>query len=143
MTYSEKLRDPRWQRKRLEIMQRDEFACRACGNKENTLNVHHLEYSGNPWDAENDSLVTLCQNCHADAETVKKLKNVINDGFLHAALMQASYWLMNTRGKSGSFFRGGDFIIMASDGCNNREKITKVIERLQAALARKLSDDET
>lgn len=44
MTYYEMLKDPRWQKKRLEIMERDEFACRDCGDKESTLNVHHTYY---------------------------------------------------------------------------------------------------
>jgi hypothetical protein len=64
MKYSEKLKDPRWQRRRLEIMQRDEFACLCCGDTEKTLNVHHKQYHGNPWDAPHDSLETLCEDCH-------------------------------------------------------------------------------
>jgi len=69
LTYSEKLKDPRWQRKRLEIMQRDDFACRHCGNKEKTLNVHHLSYKAKTdvWDYEPDNLVTLCEICHENA----------------------------------------------------------------------------
>lgn len=64
--YAEKLRDPRWQKKRLEIMQRDEFTCQACDSKEKTLNVHHCYYKkgADPWDYENESLVTLCEECH-------------------------------------------------------------------------------
>ncbi len=42
MKYSEKLKDPRWQKKRLEIFQRDEFHCQQCGDGENTLCVHYL-----------------------------------------------------------------------------------------------------
>ena len=64
MTYSEKLRDPRWQKKRLLIMKRDKFKCLLCGDKKTTLNVHHLKYTGNPWEAENENLQTLCQECH-------------------------------------------------------------------------------
>jgi len=64
MKYSEKLRDPRWQRKRLEVMERDKFTCLACGDRESTLNVHHLQYHGEPWEAEMDELETLCETCH-------------------------------------------------------------------------------
>lgn len=73
-TYAEKLRDPRWQKKRLEIMQRDDFACQWCGDKESTLNIHHKRYlSGkNPWEYENDLLVTYCQYCHSIVEDNKK-----------------------------------------------------------------------
>jgi hypothetical protein len=64
MTYSEKLKDPRWQKKRLEIMQRDNFTCQICGDKESTLHVHHYDYMGDPWEIENRCLKTLCENCH-------------------------------------------------------------------------------
>ncbi len=63
--YSEKLRDPRWQRKRLEVMERDKWKCVACGAAEETLNVNHLRYHGDPWDAPLDELETLCEPCHA------------------------------------------------------------------------------
>ena len=64
--YSEKLRNPLWQKKRLEILERDEWQCQACGDKNNTLMVHHLLYKKNkePWDIENSSLITLCESCH-------------------------------------------------------------------------------
>jgi hypothetical protein len=72
-SYSEKLKDPRWQRKRLEIMERDEFTCRYCRSKENTLNVHHRHYrkGAEPWDYDDNCFVTLCQNCHEQAEILK------------------------------------------------------------------------
>lgn len=63
--YAEKLRDPRWQKKRLEILARDGWECKWCGDKESTLHVHHLWYTKNdPWDAEDVSLITLCESCH-------------------------------------------------------------------------------
>lgn len=73
-TYSEKLRDPRWQKKRLEIMERDGFKCRACGSGTDTLNVHHLYYDkgASPWEYENDALITLCESCHENVEAKKK-----------------------------------------------------------------------
>lgn len=65
-SYSEKLKDPRWQKKRLEILQRDDFKCLCCGEKEKTLHVHHFQedYSIEPWGHDNISLVTLCEDCH-------------------------------------------------------------------------------
>lgn len=66
MTYREKLLDPRWQKKRLYVLERDEFACQYCGDTEKALHVHHLAYSDtrNPWDVEYVSLITLCSDCH-------------------------------------------------------------------------------
>lgn len=65
-TYSEKLKDPRWQKKRLEILSRDEFSCYWCGDKKTTLHVHHEVYMGNnPWDTPDECLTTLCEDCHS------------------------------------------------------------------------------
>lgn len=66
--YSQKLRDPRWQKMRLEIMGRDKFSCRLCGDDKSTLNVHHLYYErgADPWDYHEQSLVTLCEACHEE-----------------------------------------------------------------------------
>lgn len=66
MTYSEKLKDPRWQKKRLEILHRDDFRCVSCTCNHDTLHVHHLCYVPNtpPWGYDNDDLITLCESCH-------------------------------------------------------------------------------
>lgn len=63
--YGVKLQDPRWQKKRLEILDRDGFACQLCKDKESTLHVHHLKYIGdNPWDTPDSLLITVCEACH-------------------------------------------------------------------------------
>ena len=64
--YFEKLRDPRWQKKRLEILNRDGFACRECHAKNRPLHVHHLFYQGPPWRTPNFGLLTLCEDCHEE-----------------------------------------------------------------------------
>lgn len=72
--YSELLKDPRWQKKRLEIMQRDNFTCQACFSTTKTLHIHHLAYDGAyPWETPDDKLVTLCEFCHKRAENTKEL----------------------------------------------------------------------
>jgi hypothetical protein len=76
--YSSLLRDPRWQRKRLAILNRDSWQCQKCGDKESTLHVHHLSYvSGRkPWEYEDDMLLTLCESCHEyETETRKDYEN--------------------------------------------------------------------
>lgn len=70
-TYAEKLRHPKWQEKRLRIFERDGFQCVYCKDKETTLHVHHKKYHGNPWECENDYLVTLCEMCHDVVEMIK------------------------------------------------------------------------
>jgi hypothetical protein len=65
-TYSDKLKDPRWQKKRLEILERDGWACRQCGDDKNTLHVHHVRYlpKREPWDYPSEMLMALCADCH-------------------------------------------------------------------------------
>ncbi len=74
ISYSEKLLDPRWQKKRLEVFQRENFTCQFCGEKEKTLHVHHLCYSEtrNPWDVDDYALMCLCTDCHS----IGHLKNL-------------------------------------------------------------------
>lgn len=64
--YVAALRDPRWQRKRLEIMERDGFRCRECKTNDVELQVHHKRYKRNakPWEHEDSIMVTLCRPCH-------------------------------------------------------------------------------
>lgn len=78
MDYQEKLKDPRWQKKRLEILNRDSFTCKRCDNKEKPLHVHHIFYSKktDPWEIDNGFLITLCEDCHDED---KKLGCIVGD----------------------------------------------------------------
>ena len=81
MKYADQIKDPRWQKKRLEILKRDEFTCQQCGNKELTLHVHHKHYNKGAkiWEYENWELTTLCENCHSEKHNKKE---IINNFFL-------------------------------------------------------------
>lgn len=74
ISYSDKLKDPRWQRRRLKILERDNWACVSCHIDNETLNVHHLKYhpSGNPWEVEDRHLITLCEDCHKEEHSSRK-----------------------------------------------------------------------
>lgn len=65
-SYFEMLRDPRWQRRRLQIMELAEFKCEHCESGEKTLNVHHKLYrkGAAPWEYEDHELQCLCEDCH-------------------------------------------------------------------------------
>ncbi len=85
-TYIEKLRDPRWQRKRLLIFERDNWTCRSCNRSDISLQIHHLKYlPGNePWEYEDYLLVTYCEVCHETEHLIgdqihKSLLELIND----------------------------------------------------------------
>ena len=70
-TYSEKLNDPRWQKKRLEVMDRDNFMCNTCFSTIKSLHVHHAYYEKgkNPWEYPSEALTTQCESCHEKMET--------------------------------------------------------------------------
>lgn len=71
--YNIQLLDPRWQKKRLKIMERDGFACRSCSATHKTLHVHHNYYSEGraPWEYRDSALFTLCDECHKEEELSK------------------------------------------------------------------------
>lgn len=85
--YIELLRDPRWQKKRLQVMERDGFECTNCGDTKTTLNVHHLRYTGKPWEAHLADLTTLCEVCHKrTTDLVRRAKDVVG------ALTEPALW---------------------------------------------------
>lgn len=67
--YAALLCRPEWQRKRLEIMDRDGYRCVQCkslGEPGNYLQVDHKHYVSGafPWEAPNRYLQTVCRRCH-------------------------------------------------------------------------------
>lgn len=72
--YTELLSNPQWQKKRLKIMERDNFCCVNCGDDRTTLNVHHKKYitGKKPWEYKDEDLITLCITCHSIIESKKK-----------------------------------------------------------------------
>jgi len=94
MNYSEKLKDPRWQKKRLEIFERDGWTCQECKNTKITLHVHHLIYKSgcDPWEYESSELITLCEDCHQEEREEREnqerlLLGVLKrKGFIHSDL---------------------------------------------------------
>lgn len=72
--YQQKLLDPRWQKKRLTILNRDKWACKYCKDTDSTLHVHHLKYTGEPWEAPDSDLVSCCEDCHFIIEDLKDLE---------------------------------------------------------------------
>ena len=66
--YRDWLKDWRWEERRLELLDRDNYECQCCGATadEALLQVHHRYYEEGllPWDYPDAALVTLCEDCH-------------------------------------------------------------------------------
>jgi 5-methylcytosine-specific restriction endonuclease McrA len=77
-SYWQLLRDPRWQRMRLEVMERANFECEICGGADDTLNVHHKIYrkGAAPWEYQAHELQCLCEGCH---ETFHDLSQILKE----------------------------------------------------------------
>jgi hypothetical protein len=93
--FFDQYKDPRWQKKRLQIMERDEFMCQNCFDSESTLNVHHKYYihGKSPWEYSNELLITLCEGCHEWEEDKKYIildftKVLLSEGYSASELVQ-------------------------------------------------------
>ena len=69
-SYAEKLKDQRWQKKRLELLEAAGWKCQheVCNHVDEkpTLHVHHKIYlkSIDPWDYDDWAYLVLCESCH-------------------------------------------------------------------------------
>src|SRR6185312_12685731 len=96
-TYSRKLSNPLWQRKRLDVFNRDSFACTNCGRSDIELQVHHYDYikGVEPWEYPMDMLTTLCADCHTiETKRPKHESYLLNSlrmkGFLVSDILRLS-----------------------------------------------------
>ncbi len=74
--YAEALQSPKWQKVRLRIFERDEYTCQCCDATDKTLTIHHTyyEYGLEPWEYPDDSLHTLCKECHKKYQELYRLQ---------------------------------------------------------------------
>lgn len=72
--YMEQLRDPRWQRVRLGVLERANWRCEGCGVSDENLQIHHGYYEREalPWEYPEKALFVLCDGCHERAEAERK-----------------------------------------------------------------------
>jgi 5-methylcytosine-specific restriction endonuclease McrA len=89
--YFQKYRDPRWKKKRLEIIERDKGICQYCDYKVEAPEVHHKMYCGDPWETPNKYLVTLCEDCHYRVtkynKEIKKILSSLDPDRVQVALL--------------------------------------------------------
>lgn len=74
MAYTDLLKKPQWQKKRLEVMNLHDWKCLQCGDTESMLTVHHKYYDKRlmPWEYPIEAYETLCYHCHNDWHNVEK-----------------------------------------------------------------------
>lgn len=75
MTYREQLLHPNWQKKRLEMLEAAGWECSSCGNKDQTLHVHHRQYMKGrmAWEYSEGELEVLCEDCHQHEHATDEL----------------------------------------------------------------------
>lgn len=80
-SYADKLKNPLWQKKRLEILDRDNFKCVHCESQDRELHVHlKYDFKKEIWELDNDCYETVCKLCHEQITDVNnRFKNAISD----------------------------------------------------------------
>jgi len=83
MSYYEQLEDPRWQKTRLKIFERDKWCCLECKAVDKTLCCHHICYIKDlkVWKYPDRFLKTLCRDCN---------KKIGNNVFIFNSLGEAN-----------------------------------------------------
>jgi hypothetical protein len=74
-SYAEQLRDPRWQKRRLEMLATAGWKCSLCGDAETTLHVHHKHYMKGrlAWEYDDEYLAVLCEPCHEREHAIEEV----------------------------------------------------------------------
>jgi|SRR5579864_9673791 len=98
MIYADLLRSPHWQRKRLKICERDNWTCLRCLDTERELQVHHTFYDGRkPWDYPDESMKTLCVDCHALITDLQKCLKAKKKRIVNPETMTIVVWEAKAR----------------------------------------------
>lgn len=103
--YSDLLKSPEWQKKRLKLLEAANWECQVCGSGKKQLQVHHRTYKKGaaPWEYDDRDFSVLCDDHHAAVTWEKKrLAEVLDEyerlnlpllaviGYVGAAVSSAS-----------------------------------------------------
>ena len=69
------------------ILNRDNYTCQICGEKDTRLEIHHIQYRSKGGSNRMDNLVTLCQECHGKIHSGELDFNKHVKSFKHASHM--------------------------------------------------------
>jgi hypothetical protein len=105
-SYSKKLGNPLWQRRRLEVFNRDNFTCTHCGSDKKELQVHHLDYIPGiePWEYPLDMLTTLCIDCHAAENGRQRHENYLLNSLKMKGFLVGDIIRLSTKLDTDPFF---------------------------------------
>ena len=81
MNYAQQIKHPSWQKKRLDVLEQNEFKCQECGASEEELHVHHPVYRRGAmiWQYETEELQCLCHKCHKESHAIdEQLKQALS-----------------------------------------------------------------
>lgn len=110
MSYLELLKDPRWQKRRLEILERDGWECQNCGGKDKTLHVHHKRYRGKPWETRANKLKIRTPSLAKFKRLQRRLGLVTYEC---VGLLETLWWVTAQNAPQGDIGRLGDEEIAA------------------------------
>lgn len=81
MSYSDRLKNPRWTTKSARLKSEADYICNDCRHQfpEKKLNTHHCwyEYGKEPWDYPDDCFLVLCKDCHGVRQKVQNSALVV------------------------------------------------------------------
>ncbi len=99
--YRQLLKDPRWQRRRLEKFLSAGWVCERCGAADRTLHIHHKRYrrGAKPWEYEVSELECLCELCHQREHASAPNLDLSGLGRLDALLYVAETFGLNDQQK--------------------------------------------
>jgi len=82
--YAEQIKSPKWQKKRLEILNLHGFKCEDCGSETKTLNVHHRFYlkGRKIYEYDNDVFQVLCEECHSKIHEKKESEKTFPKNYI-------------------------------------------------------------
>jgi hypothetical protein len=142
MAYADLLKDPRWQRLRLEVMDRAGFKCELCGNGKLELNIHHKRYraGAKPWEYELPELLCICLDCHQKLHGITpEAAPAVNIEMGISRYDKSLLIFMLSCPEESSFLEASDFddpTVYESKGISDKYPVPDVLELKAGDIAR-------
>lgn len=135
-----------WYETSKRIKARDHNTCQMCGRNDVPLSVHHLYYGhgGDIFDVPDESLITLCEDCHEAQKEYREMQNSLLDDLRSCYTDFELYGLMEYF-LIGFVFDGPVYIqklkpleILKQRGYGNGEELDNIIKWREQVYGEKL-----